>query len=50
MDDSELEFRKIYDAFQPRILRHLIRLVGENEAEDLTQEIFVKVSQVKPLE
>jgi RNA polymerase sigma-70 factor (ECF subfamily) len=45
MDDSELEFQKIYDAFQPKILRYLIRLVGENEAEDVTQEIFVKVSQ-----
>jgi RNA polymerase sigma-70 factor (ECF subfamily) len=45
MDDSELEFQNIYDAFQPRILRYLIRMVGENEAEDVTQEIFVKVSQ-----
>lgn len=45
MDDSELEFQKIYDDFQPRILRYLIRLVGESEAEDVTQEIFVKVSQ-----
>lgn len=45
MDYSELEFQKIYDDFQPRILRYLIRLVGESEAEDVTQEIFVKVSQ-----
>ncbi|MEW5815349.1 MAG: sigma-70 family RNA polymerase sigma factor, partial [Spirochaetota bacterium] len=36
---------KIYDAFQPRILRYLIRLVGEYESEDLTQEVFVRVSQ-----
>lgn len=45
MDNSELEFQKIYNAFQPRILRYLIRLVGANEAEDVTQEIFVKVNQ-----
>ena len=45
MNDSELEFQKLYDAFQPRILRYLIRLVGENEAEDVTQETFVRVSQ-----
>lgn len=45
MDNSEFEFQKIYDAFQPKILRYLIRLVGEHEAEDLTQEVFVKVSQ-----
>src|SRR5574341_2199351 len=45
MDISELEFQKIYDAYRPRILRYLVRLVGEQEAEDLTQEVFVKVSQ-----
>jgi len=44
MDDSELDFQIIYDAFQPRILRYLMRLVGESEAEDLTQEVFVKVA------
>ena len=45
MDNSEVEFQEIYAVFQPKILRYLIRLVGENEAEDLTQEVFVKVSQ-----
>ncbi len=45
MGDSELEFQKIYDAFQPKMLRYLKRLVGENEAEDLTQEVFVKVAR-----
>ncbi len=45
MDDSELDFQKIYDAFQPKILRYLARWVGEDEAEDLTQEVFVKVGQ-----
>ncbi len=43
--DRETDFRKIYDTFQPRILRYLRRLVGEHEAEDLTQEVFAKVSQ-----
>jgi len=45
MDVGELEFQEIYDAFQPRMLCYLTRLVGEHEAEDLTQEVFVKVSQ-----
>lgn len=45
MDTNELEFRKIYDAFLPKIHRYLARLVGKCEAEDLTQEVFVKVSQ-----
>lgn len=35
--DRETDFRKIYDTFQPKILRYLTRLVGEHEAEDLTQ-------------
>jgi RNA polymerase sigma-70 factor (ECF subfamily) len=45
MKDSELEFQEIYDAFQPKTHRYLTQLVGEGEAEDLTQEVFVKVSR-----
>lgn len=40
-----MEFQKIYDVYQPQILRYLERLVGEAEAEDLTQEVFVKINQ-----
>jgi RNA polymerase sigma-70 factor, ECF subfamily len=45
MISSESSFREIYDEFRPRIQRYLIRMVGENEAEDLTQEVFVKINQ-----
>ena len=45
MDVGELQFQEIYDTFQPKVLRYMTRLVGENEAEDLTQEIFVKIDQ-----
>ncbi|MBI5964651.1 MAG: sigma-70 family RNA polymerase sigma factor [Chloroflexi bacterium] len=45
MNTSELEFHKIYAAFQPKILRYLTHLAGESEAEDLTQETFVKIHQ-----
>ncbi len=44
MNASELEFQEIYDAFQPRILRYAALMVGEAEAEDLTQEVFLKIS------
>ncbi|RPI35067.1 MAG: RNA polymerase subunit sigma-24, partial [Chloroflexota bacterium] len=37
--------QEIYTAFQPKILRYITRLVGENEAEDLTQEVMLKASQ-----
>ncbi len=39
------EFQQIHDKFRPGIYRHLVRMVGEHEAEDLTQEVFAKVSQ-----
>ena len=45
MNASELDFQQIYETFQPKILRYLTRLAGEQEAEDLTQETFVKVHQ-----
>lgn len=44
MSDDEREFQTIHATFRPKILRYLTGLVGELEAEDLTQEVFVKVS------
>lgn len=41
---NDLEFPKIYAEFQPKILRYLSRLVGEADAEDLTQEVLIRVS------
>ena len=38
-------FEDIYAAFQPRIKRYLASLVGEDTACDLTQAVFLKVSQ-----
>jgi len=43
MNPEELNFQKIYKDYQPRILRYLIRLTGKYEAEDLSQEVFIKV-------
>lgn len=40
-----LDFQEIHDLYRPRILRYLARLVGRLEAEDLTQEVFLKVSR-----
>jgi RNA polymerase sigma-70 factor, ECF subfamily len=45
MDKINLEFQAVYDDFRPKILRYLTNIIGENEAEDLTQEVFVKVSR-----
>jgi RNA polymerase sigma-70 factor (ECF subfamily) len=47
-DDGQLDFQELYDEFHPKIRRYLRSLVGTNEAEDLTQEVFTKVSQALP--
>ena len=45
MADHDLNFQKIYEDFRPKIIRYLTRMVGESEAEDLTQEVFTKIGQ-----
>jgi RNA polymerase sigma-70 factor, ECF subfamily len=45
MSSRFIEFQSIHDTFRPRILRYLTRFVGEDEAEDLTQTVMVKVSK-----
>jgi RNA polymerase sigma-70 factor, ECF subfamily len=47
-DVRDLSFVEVYGAFEPRIRRYLTRLVGRTEAEDLTQEVFAKVSHALP--
>jgi len=42
---AALDFQRVYDEFQPRIRRYLARLAGAAEAEDLTQETFVRVNR-----
>ena len=44
-DDPELRFQQVYDEYHAKIFRYLARIVGQSEAEDLTQEVFVKVGQ-----
>jgi RNA polymerase sigma-70 factor (ECF subfamily) len=45
MNEAVLDFQTIHADFRPKIQRYLTRMVGEYEAEDLTQEVFVKISQ-----
>ncbi len=39
------DFTAIYQEFHPRIFRYLQRLCGEEDAADLTQTVFLKVSR-----
>jgi RNA polymerase sigma-70 factor (ECF subfamily) len=41
---SERNFSDIYSEFYPKITHYLTRLVGANEAEDVAQIVFEKVS------
>jgi RNA polymerase sigma-70 factor (ECF subfamily) len=43
--DNDLDFNSIYKSFHPRIVRYLAHVVGWRDAEDVTQEVFVKVNQ-----
>ncbi len=45
MNAAGTDFETIYAEFRPRILRYLSRIVGEFDAEDLTQEVFLRVNK-----
>ncbi len=45
MLECEHDFGRLYKEYQPRIRRYLSGIVGEHDAEDLTQAVFFKVSQ-----
>lgn len=45
MADKKLDFQEIYTIFQPKILGYLSRMLGGDEAEDVAQEVFVKVDK-----
>jgi len=40
-----MEFQTIFNEYRPKIFRYLVRLVGLGEAEDLSQEVFLKVNR-----
>jgi len=45
MTFDKLNFEQIYTEYQPRIHRYLTRIIGAKEAEDLTQEVFIKAEK-----
>jgi RNA polymerase sigma-70 factor (ECF subfamily) len=44
-----IEFEQVYAEFQPKIYRYLVRLIGIKDAEDLTQDVFVKIGKALAL-
>lgn len=45
MKQTDLDFDWIYQTYRPAIYRYLTRLVGNQNAEDITQEVFSKISR-----
>lgn len=45
MSNPSLDFKTVHDQFRPRVRRYLTRLVGEAEAEDLTQSVMLRVNE-----
>jgi RNA polymerase sigma-70 factor (ECF subfamily) len=45
MSAQNLDFLELHETYQPKIHRYLVRLIGEDQAEDLTQEVFLRVSR-----
>lgn len=43
-----MDFDALYVRYRPAIVRYLSRIVGRNEAEDLAQEVFIKVGRGLP--
>ncbi len=48
MSEVVSDFQAIHDEFRPKIQRYLRQIVGDYEAEDLTQEVFIKISRALP--
>ena len=45
MKPNGLQFSDIHNQFHQKILRYLERMVGKNQAEDLAQEVFIKIDK-----
>ncbi len=45
MTDPVPAFDAVHAAYRPKIVRYFARRVGEHEAEDLAQEVFVRVAR-----
>jgi RNA polymerase sigma-70 factor (ECF subfamily) len=43
--EGKTEFKEVHDEFRPKIRQYLSRLVGPQDADDVTQEVFEKVSR-----
>jgi RNA polymerase sigma-70 factor (ECF subfamily) len=45
MPAEAVDFEEIHKTYEPKIHAYLVRLVGEDQADDLTQEVFMRISR-----
>ena len=45
MNRAAISFEAVFNEYQPKIERYLVRMVGQNEAEDLCQDVFLKIDR-----
>ncbi|MGB2959948.1 MAG: sigma-70 family RNA polymerase sigma factor [Bacteroidota bacterium] len=45
MTKGRVQFEQVHAEYRPKILRYLRRMVGLDEAQDLSQDVFVKVKR-----
>src|SRR5512143_911439 len=43
MSDGALDFSRIYDAYHGKVMAYAAKLLGRDEADDIAQEVFVKI-------
>jgi RNA polymerase sigma-70 factor (ECF subfamily) len=48
MSVTTVDFQALHDHYRSRVLRYVTRLVGETEAEDVTQAVMLKISRALP--
>ena len=41
----ELEYDEIYNEYYQKVIRYLSKIVGENDAEDIAQDVFEKINR-----
>jgi RNA polymerase sigma-70 factor (ECF subfamily) len=44
-ENDRPDFSRIYEAYHGRVLAYVTRLIGRDDAEDVTQEVFVRIDR-----
>jgi RNA polymerase sigma-70 factor, ECF subfamily len=45
MGNNMLSYNEIYNSYNQKIQHYLARIVGQDEADDITQEVFIKINK-----